>query len=121
MSYYDGLTSDVTALLTELGATVSFTRPTEGGNYNPSTGKIEGGAPLTLNGLGVVCRYTFAEIAGVSGVDGVNIIASDRKMVYQGDPVEVGDVYRGVSRVMHVGTIDPDESGAILYIVQLRG
>ena len=114
MSYYDGLKAEVVELLTELGKPIAFNRAASGGAYDPATGVITGGAPLTLNGVGVLCRYTSAEI------DGVNIVASDRKMVYSGDAVEVGDTY-STARVMHVGPVDPDESGAIVYVIQLRG
>ena len=114
MSYYDGLKTEVSALLAELGQPVAFTRAGAGGVYDPLAGTFAGGAPLTRNGVGVVCRYTFAEI------DGVNVISSDRKMVYSGESVAVGDMYR-TARVMHVGPVDPDESGPIVYVIQLRG
>ena len=100
-------------LLTEFGTTVVLTRAQDGAVYDPGAGTFSGGDALELNGRGVFLDYTVEELRGT------DIESTDKKMIYQGDALEIGDV-RGGFRVYKPNPLDPDESGTIVAFVQMR-
>lgn len=108
---YANLRTTASNLLTKKGKAVALQRETQG-DYDPLTG---GYAVILSNitGVGVFARYRKDE------VDGSNILRSDRKLIYSGTEPQVNDRY-GDERVVDSMPIDPDESGAIIYLCQLR-
>lgn len=102
-------------LLTKFGKEVTLMRSGKNdSNYNPSDGTFSGAVPTEPAGVGVLLAYNNKEI------NGTEIRATDRKLIFQGDKLLIGDLY-GDFRVHAVNDIDPDETGIILTIVQLRG
>ncbi len=110
---YATLRDDVLEILEEFGNAIVLQRPEDGANYNPKSGKYTGGVKATLNGTGVLVGFKKNEINGTA------IRATDRKLLYQGDALEIGDIYNNW-RVHNFTNIDPDESGTILVIAQMR-
>ena len=110
---YQECRDDVEEVLVELGIPVELDRGNSAATYNPVTGKFEGGVVVLLNGLGVLVGYKNREI------DGTEIRATDRKLLFQGDELLIGDLYKKW-RVHAINNIDPDESGTILTIAQMR-
>lgn len=111
---YATLRTDVLEILAEFGNPVVLNRSgdTEA-NYDPATGTFTASVPVVLNGTGVLVGYKNKEI------DGTDIKATDRKLLYQGGALLIGDIYNNW-RVHNINNIDPDESGTILVIAQLR-
>jgi len=110
---YAELRADVLELLNEFGNDLTLTRGNDGATYNPGAGTFTGGTTSNLNGVGVLLGYSNKEI------DGTEIRATDRKLLFQGDALLIGDQYNGW-RVHAINNIDPDESGTILTIAQMR-
>lgn len=112
---YAACRADVLEILEEFGNPVTLQRSGENvNNYNPSDGTFTGAVPTEPTGVGVLVAYNNKEI------DGTEIRATDRKLLFQGDELLIGDLY-GEYRVHAINNIDPDESGTILTIAQLRG
>lgn len=114
MSKYASQKATAERLIKKQGKPVTLQHPVEvEGSYDPATG----GPAINyqpVNGFGVFVRFTNNEI------DGTTILSSDRKLIYSGEEIKKGDKY-GAERLESVSSLDPDESGAILYIGQLRG
>ena len=104
-------------LLTQFGKSVTLTREDDGGAYNPVTGVTTGGSTLNLSGVGVLLNYKNSEVS--STTDSSDIRTTDRKLIYQGDELLIGDKY-GTARVYSVANLDPDETGTIITTAQLR-
>ena len=100
-------------ILLRFGHAVTLEREQSGGVYDPVTGVTTAGSAIELVGVGALLSYNRRDI------DGTNILATDRKLYFSGDDLNVGDLY-GAYRVHQVNRIDPDESGTILTIVQVR-
>lgn len=111
MADYSRQRATAERLIKKQGKPVTLQRTIKG-PYDPSTG---GSVSTTQNiqGFGVFVRFTNSEI------DGTTILSSDRKLIYSGEEIRKGDKY-GAERLESVSPLDPDESGAILYIGQLR-
>lgn len=99
-------------LLAKFGKVVTLVRADNGGTYNPVTGVTAGGASLNVAGVGVLLNYKANEI-------GNDVKSTDRKLLYQGDALAIGDTYEG-GRVYDLGELDPDETGTILTTAQIR-
>jgi hypothetical protein len=110
---YASLRVDVLEILEEFGNSITLTRAEDGATYDPVAGTFSGGGTTNLNGVGVLVGYSNKEI------DGTEIRATDRKLLFQGDALLIGDLYNGW-RVHAINNIDPDESGTILTIAQMR-
>ena len=110
---YAGLRADVLELLNEFGNDLTLTRGNDGATYDPGAGTFTGGTTTDLKGAGVLVGYSNKEI------DGTEIRATDRKLLFLGDALLLGDQYNGW-RVHAINNIDPDESGTILTIAQMR-
>lgn len=112
MSFYANLRTSALATLTKFGKSITFSRTVSGG-YDPATGGTTGDTTETATGVGVLVNYKNIEI------DGTTILASDRKIIYSGEEPQINDSYSSW-RVVAVNPIDPDESGNIVYICQVR-
>lgn len=110
---YDDARATALELLTEFGNALVLVREGAGGVYNPGTGTIDSGVDINLNGTGVLLAFKKNEI------DGTTVKATDRKLLYQGDDLQIGDLYNGW-RVHEFMNLDPDESGTILTTAQMR-
>lgn len=113
MGDYTNARATTLKLLTKFGKSLVLTRKDDGGIYDPDAGTTSGGSTLNLNGVGVLLNYKRNEI------NGTTILATDRKLLFQGDALEIGDLYNGW-RVHSSSNLDPDESGTILTIAQMR-
>jgi len=100
-------------LLIKFGKSVSLVRESSGGTYDPGTGVTSGAVSLTLTGSGVLLNFNNSEI------NNDTILSTDRRLLYQGDALQIGDMY-GNWRVYSVMELDPDESGTILTTAQMR-
>ena len=110
---YAELRADVLELLNEFGNPLTLLRAEDGATYDPGAGTFSGGGTTNVNGVGVLLGYNNKEI------NGTDIRATDRKLLFQGDATLIGDSYNNW-RVLHINNIDPDESGTILTIAQMR-
>lgn len=104
-------------LLTQQGKAVTFTRTVQGA-FDPATGSTTT-TTETVDGVGVVLPYGLITRFGTSEQAGTVIQQGDRKMIYNGPAPAVDDLY-GDERVVAVDPLDPDESGGIIYTLQLR-
>ena len=111
---YAALAAEAGALLAEFGKSLTLTREDVGQTYDPTTLTLPDDTPLSLNGVGVLVGFKANEI------DGENVLGTDRKLIYQGDELAIGDKY-GKYRVHWLNKIDPSEDGTIVTIAQLRG
>lgn len=100
-------------ILLQFGKSITVSREQDGGVYDPVTGTTSAGTTTTITGVGALLSYNRRDI------DGTNILATDRKLYFSGNDLNVGDLY-GDYRVHQVNRIDPDESGTILTIAQVR-
>ena len=113
-AFYDDMRQTTLDLLTEFGKPVELLRVSnDPGDYDPVEGTFTPAPDTTLTGVGVLLDYAASEINGSS------ILATDRKMLYQGDALLVDDKYNNY-RAYWIDNLDPDESGTILVTVQLR-
>jgi hypothetical protein len=110
---YAALRDTVLELLDEFGNPLTLTRENAKATYDAAAGGHTGGYTAELEGSGVLVGYKNSEI------DGTEIKATDRKLLFQGDALAVGDLYNG-ARVHAINDIDPDESGTLLTIAQMR-
>ena len=110
---YDDARATALELLTEFGNPITLTRINSGGAYDPGAGGFAGGSTLVLNGIGVLLGFNNSEI------NGTEVRATDRKLLYQGDALIIGDTF-DKWRVHAINNLDPDESGTILTTAQLR-
>lgn len=110
---YESQRATALKLLTKKGKTVLLTREDDGGTYDPGEGTTSGGSTLNLNGVGVLLNFKRNE------VDNTTVLATDRKLLYQGDALKINDKYNGW-RVHDLSNLDPDESGTILTTAQMR-
>lgn len=110
MSYTE-ITASASALLTAKGTAVTFSYESTPA-YDPDTGAVSS-TTSTATGNGVLTNYRNFEI------DGSNIRRNDRKLVYSGAEPTVGATWDGY-KVVSVNPINPDNTTAIIYIVQLR-
>ena len=113
MGDYSGNRATTLRLLTKFGKSVAFEREESGSVYDPVTGTSSGGSTLILTGVGVILNFSQHDI------DNASILSDDKKMLYQGDALNVDDKY-GEFSIYHLSNLDPDESGTILTTVQLR-
>lgn len=111
---YDKARATSLRLLNKFGNPLSLIRiANDSANYDPVAGTYEEIPDITLNGVGVLLKYKNEEI------NNDTIQATDRKLLYQGDEIKIGDKYNGW-RVHNVDNLDPDESGTILVTAQMR-
>ena len=110
---YATLRADILELLNEFGNPLTLARGEDGATYDPKAGTYSGGGTTDVNGVGVLLGYDNTEI------DGTEIRATDRKLLLQGDALLINDLYNGY-RVFQINNIDPDESGTLLTIAQMR-
>lgn len=108
---YDRLRITANRLLTQQGRAVTLTRTVQG-EFDPATGETDT-TTSTVEGVGVLLNYRISE------QDGTTIQQGDRKMIYNGPSPAVDDLYDD-ERVVSVDPLDPDESGGIIYTLQLR-
>lgn len=110
---YGPLRATAKRLLTRFGRSVVLDRAAgDSQSYDPVNGTFSGSS-ATLSGVGVLVPFSANEL------NMGTIVKSDRKLIYQGDKLEVGDKY-GDWRVHDLTDIDPDESGVIIQIGQMR-
>lgn len=100
-------------LLKKFGNDLTLIREESGSTYNPVDGTFGGGATANILGTGVLLGYNQNEI------NNETILATDRKLLFQGDTLAIGDAYNDW-RVFSIGNLDPDESGVILTTAQMR-
>ena len=110
---YPGTRATVLRLLVKFGNAITLDRKKDGSAFDPGTGGKSGGTTTVLNGTGVLLKFHNKEI------DGSNIKATDRKLLFQGDALLINDLFNGW-RVHAINNLDPDESGTILTTAQLR-
>lgn len=113
MGDYTSQRATTLKLLTKFGKAAVLTREEDGAAYNPETGTNSGGATLLLTGVGVLLDFKRNEI------NNSTILATDRRLLFQGDTLEIGDEYNNW-RVHALTNLDPDESGIILTTAQMR-
>ena len=109
---YDKARATAKRLITQFGASLTLVRTGEGDVYDPITGTMSGGADVNLTGVGVLLNYKKAEIEN-------DILTTDKKLIWSGDVLAVGDKLNG-SRVYSFSNLDPDGSGSIITIAQIR-
>lgn len=112
MADYSKLRKTAETLIAKSGKPVSFSRLTKG-SFDPLTGDTSGDILGGTSGFGVMLRYKNSEI------DGTTILSSDKKMIYSGEAPVINDTYLDW-RIKRVEPLDPDESGALFYTLQLR-
>jgi len=111
---YAGMRATAIKLLTKFGNPVLLIRENIApADYNPVGGDFDAKPDTDVNGVGVLVKYKNKEI------DGDTIRATDRKLLFQGDEILINDKYNGF-RVNDIDNIDPDESGTILTIANMR-
>ena len=110
---YNPMRKVASDILLQFGKGVTLQREQDGGVYDPVAGATSSGTTIELTGVGVLLSYNRRDI------DGTNILMTDRKLYFSGPDLNAGDLY-GAYRVHHVERIDPDESGTILTIAQVR-
>ena len=111
MANYSKLRETAAKLIKANGKAITLTRTVQGA-YDPASGGTTD-TTTTVIGNGVLLRYSNRDI------DGTNVLSSDRKMIYAGQVPEVNDRYN-LERVVSIETLDPDESGALMFTCQLR-
>jgi hypothetical protein len=99
-------------MISEKGTPITLARVTQGA-FDPATGGTVETTEL-FNGSAVFTRFDRREI------DGTNILVSDDKLLYVGDEPKINDLI-GDKRVINVMPLNPDNSTAILYTLQVRG
>lgn len=113
--YQDEIDS-VKEALQEDGASVTLIRKKSTvDDYTPGLDLVDP-TPVNIVGFGLFANYSSPMFAEVTGT---NIIEGDRKLLFSGPDVEVGDVY-GSERVVSVNSIAPDDGDSILQICKLR-
>ena len=110
---YGPVRATVEAVLGKFGKALILTRKGNGGDLDPLTGKKTGGVDLPRNGVGVVTRFARMEI------DGDAVLSTDKKLLWSGDSLAVGDIYDGL-RVHDLHVVDPNQTGDILTVAQMR-
>lgn len=110
---YGSIRTTTLSLLAQFGNALTLERVNEGGVFDPTTGHVIGGTTTILSGTGVLLNFDITELGDA------NIRATDRKLLYQGDPLAVNDNFKGW-RVHAINELDPDESGTILITAQMR-
>lgn len=116
MTFYSGLATTATRLLTEKGQQATWSRTT-GGTFNPATGATTGGTTTNYSAYGVLLDFDTRLI------DGDNILRTDKRFVMQsGDVPEVNDVVTVNSVAYTVLAIrETNPAGtAVIYELQLR-
>ncbi len=116
---YAGVRVTTLALLTQFGNSLTLERINDGAVFDPSTGNKTGGTTIILNGTGVLLNFSVKEIGDAARSGATTIRATDRKLLYQGDPLLINDNFNGW-RVHAIIELDPDESGTILTTAQMR-
>jgi hypothetical protein len=100
------------------GYTVTFTRPTAGGSYDPASGTVTGAAPLTWTGQGIYVNYMNEEVNGTS------ITTDDRKLMVRGTGIErdpePGDLVDNLYQIINVRKTQSG-STVLAYVCQVRG
>lgn len=111
---YDDARATALELLKEFGNDLTLVREDNTpANYDPITGTYPDNPDIILFGTGVLLNFKKNEI------DGTNVQVTDRKLLYQGDALEIGDLFNSW-RVHNFMNLDPDESGTILTTAQMR-
>lgn len=117
MTFYSGMQTTATTLLTNYGQNLTFTRETPGA-YDPATGTVGTPTETSYSGYGVVLNYRDAEI------DGERILQGDRMITLQNvstapkinDTVPIGsDTYT----VLQVKALNPAGTN-LVYKLQVR-
>jgi hypothetical protein len=108
---YANLRKTAERLIKTNGKAITLQRETDGA-YDPTTGGTTT-ISSSASGYGILLNFSNSEI------DGTTILSSDRKLIYSGEAPQVDDRYIN-ERVVSVNPLDPDETGAIIYICQLR-
>lgn len=111
MSKYSSQATLAEKLISMKGVPVTITRTTAGA-YDPVTGGVTS-TTTTLSGNGVFLNYTIRDI------DGTNVLTGDRKVLYTGQEPKKGD-YIGDEQIISVMPLNPDNSTAIMYTLQVR-
>lgn len=117
MPDYTALRGAATSLITQFGATATFTR-TGSSTFDSATGSYSGGSTVTVTGKGARLNFTQGEI------DGQTIQRDDVRLVFQsgnGAPlIDDNCSFDSVDyRVMDVRTVSPSGTD-VYYDVQLR-
>ena len=115
---YDALRETALALLVQFGNALTLNRAPEGadnaGNYDPASGEFFNTVDQSVSGTGVLVGYRKNEI------NQDTVRATDRKLIFQGDALKIGDTYNGW-RVHQLIEIDPAETGdPLVTIAQMR-
>jgi hypothetical protein len=111
---YDKARATSLRLLNKFGNALSLIRVnTDPDDYDPIAGTFFPAPDTTLTGVGVLLNFDKKEI------NNDTIKATDRKLLYQGEEIKIGDKYNGW-RVHNIDNLDPDESGTILTTAQMR-
>lgn len=119
--FYLSTAAEVDEVLAESGQPITVTKKAQGGAYNPATGKVTGGTPMTYTCNGMV--YDF----GIKDIDGTLIKVGDKKIMMSAVGVtvapEVDDLIAfGTSKcvIKRVNALDP--AGIVVYYdIQARG
>lgn len=117
MTFYSDLAAVASALLTDKGQTISFSRDNVTA-FDPASGSETKGAPVTFSGKGAIFGYNASE------VDGTVVQQDDKRLILEavdtppliGDEATVGSV---AHRVISVETVAP-AGEAVIYKAQLR-
>lgn len=117
MTFYTGLASTASRLLTDKGQSVTFSRQT-GGTFDPVLGAESGASTTTFSGYAAALSYNNAEIDGtvVKKGDVRLVIESTTATPETGDQCTVDSV---VYRVMMVEPVSPGGT-TVINKVQLR-
>lgn len=110
---YSAVRATARAILAEFGGELVLTRGQDGGTYDPETGSMSGGATLELEGVGVLVPFNSRELINST------IKITDKKLIFSGDALQVGDML-GQWRAVTINDIDPDGSGSVVTIAQMR-
>jgi hypothetical protein len=117
MSFYSGLATTATNLLTKYGQTVTLSRVT-GATFDPTTGVDSGGSTTTWTGKGASFNYNSSEI------DGAMIQESDIRLLLEAVSTTpaIGDQVTVDSVAYHVVSVNETSPGGVVvkYDLQLR-
>lgn len=111
---YNRMRATTLRLLKKFGNDITLVREDKSpGDYDPDSGQFPAKPDIIVNGTGALFDFLSKEI------DGTNVIATDRKLLFQGEELNIDDKFNNW-RVHDIDNLDPDESGTILTTAQMR-
>ena len=117
MTFYTGLATTATRLLTDKGQTATWAHDNNDGTFNPATGEKTGGTTTAYSAKGALLDFETRR------VDGTAVLATDKRFLMQvGSKPDVSDTITVNSVAYQVIAMkETNPAGtAVIYEVQLR-